>query len=140
MFEEYDKQKKQWFEVGRRKYKFTQRYANLQGDSTPHVVFQKLRKHYYDEQEKKLTDPNVIPRNIERNLSERVAYVLKAYQRFGPMCYNQYPAKDKEAAKVEVWGSLEDIHNSVHNFLGGDGHMSGTEISAFDPVFWLHHA
>ena len=36
------------------------------------------------------------------------------------------------------WGSLEDIHNAVHVLTGGtDGHMSSTDTSAFDPVFWL---
>lgn len=36
--------------------------------------------------------------------------------------------------------SLEAVHNVIHNMLGGDGHMSVLAISAFDPVFWLHHA
>lgn len=36
--------------------------------------------------------------------------------------------------------SVENIHNLVHNAVGGYGHMSDTATSAFDPVFWLHHA
>ncbi|KAK6580768.1 hypothetical protein PZA11_007004 [Diplocarpon coronariae] len=37
--------------------------------------------------------------------------------------------------------SLEDVHNSVHVAVGGNmGHMSELDYSAFDPVFWLHHA
>ncbi|EFW99188.1 tyrosinase central domain containing protein [Grosmannia clavigera kw1407] len=41
--------------------------------------------------------------------------------------------------------SLEQIHNSVHDFIGGNtnragrGHMSSVAVAAFDPVFWLHH-
>jgi tyrosinase len=35
--------------------------------------------------------------------------------------------------------SFENIHNLVHNALGGYGHMSDIAISAFDPIFWLHH-
>ncbi|KAI1090370.1 common central domain of tyrosinase-domain-containing protein [Rostrohypoxylon terebratum] len=51
--------------------------------------------------------------------------------------------------------NLEDIHNSVHNFVGrfffdregraddlklwGSGHMSNVPVAAFDPIFWLHH-
>ena len=36
------------------------------------------------------------------------------------------------------WGSLEDIHNAVHTLTGGSGgHMSSTDVAAFDPVFWL---
>jgi tyrosinase len=43
--------------------------------------------------------------------------------------------------KPEVWGSLEDTHNSVHDLTGGiGGHMGDPAVAAFDPIFWLHHA
>jgi tyrosinase len=35
--------------------------------------------------------------------------------------------------------SLEDIHNSIHDFVGGKGHMGSVPVAAFDPLFWLHH-
>lgn len=35
---------------------------------------------------------------------------------------------------------LETPHNSLHDVIGGDnGNMSDISISAFDPIFWLHH-
>jgi hypothetical protein len=35
---------------------------------------------------------------------------------------------------------LETPHNSIHDIIGGDGgNMSDIAISAFDPIFWLHH-
>ena len=35
---------------------------------------------------------------------------------------------------------LETPHNSLHNIIGGNGgNMSDISISAFDPLFWLHH-
>jgi hypothetical protein len=35
---------------------------------------------------------------------------------------------------------LETPHNSIHDIIGGDGgNMSDISISAFDPLFWLHH-
>lgn len=37
-------------------------------------------------------------------------------------------------------GSLEGLHNSYHNNIGGSGHMSEVAVAAFDPVFWMHHA
>lgn len=47
------------------------------------------------------------------------------------------------------FGSIEDIHNTVHRMVGGQGqdskgnprigHMKSVPISAFDPIFWLHH-
>ncbi|KAB2571190.1 Tyrosinase [Lasiodiplodia theobromae] len=41
--------------------------------------------------------------------------------------------------------SLEAIHNTVHNCIGGNtpmgiGHMEAPAVAAFDPVFWLHHS
>lgn len=33
---------------------------------------------------------------------------------------------------------LQDIHDSVHGWVGGD--MGSIATSAFDPVFWAHHA
>lgn len=42
--------------------------------------------------------------------------------------------------------SLEGLHGTIHNAVGGlqgqtaFGHMTITQLSAFDPVFWLHHA
>ncbi|KZT39467.1 Di-copper centre-containing protein [Sistotremastrum suecicum HHB10207 ss-3] len=42
--------------------------------------------------------------------------------------------------------SCEDIHNNIHNWVGGaglgnndGGHMCDIAVAAFDPIFWLHH-
>ena len=44
----------------------------------------------------------------------------------------------KEVKDATNFGSLEDIHNAVHTLVGGSGgHMSGINVSAFDPIFWL---
>lgn len=43
--------------------------------------------------------------------------------------------------KSSTMGSLEDLHGSIHVAVGGTmGHMSQLQYSAFDPIFWLHHA
>ena len=39
-----------------------------------------------------------------------------------------------------LYQSIENIHNLVHTLVGNGGHMSYIPYSAFDPVFWLHHA
>lgn len=74
-----------------------------------------------------------------RNISERVAYLINSYLLYGSMSNNAYePEKDNpKATRPGTWGSLEDIHNSIHVAVGG--HMGGTGTSAFDPIFWLHH-
>jgi tyrosinase len=35
--------------------------------------------------------------------------------------------------------NIEVIHGNIHNMVGGVGHMTWPETSAFDPIFWLHH-
>lgn len=78
-----------------------------------------------------------------KNLSERTAYILLAYKRYVSMSNNAY-VDDKDSSgrpvRPEVWGSLEDTHNSVHGLTGGGGHMGDPTVAAFDPIFWLHHA
>ncbi|KAK7900944.1 hypothetical protein LTR67_003229 [Exophiala xenobiotica] len=39
-----------------------------------------------------------------------------------------------------IVNNIENIHNSIHNSVGGYGHMQYPDFAAFDPVFWLHHA
>ena len=68
------------------------------------------------------------------------------YGNFASTCHDPSAAKDKP----EDFLSLEGVHNNVHNWIGGeginldtgahiDGHMTEPPISAFDPIFWLHH-
>ncbi|KAF9005143.1 tyrosinase [Cyathus striatus] len=35
--------------------------------------------------------------------------------------------------------SLEAIHDNIHGYVGGGGHMSDPAVAAFDPIFFLHH-
>jgi tyrosinase len=69
-----------------------------------------------------------------KNLTERVYWILTAYQNFDAMGCNAF---ERTLNNWENWGSFEDIHNSVHYYVGG--HMASIPVSAFDPVFWLHH-
>jgi tyrosinase len=36
--------------------------------------------------------------------------------------------------------NIENIHNNIHDSVGGIGHMTFIEVAAFDPLFYLHHA
>lgn len=49
--------------------------------------------------------------------------------------YNQVSNK----ANGGTIGNFETLHDGVHNVFGL-GHMGIVEVSAFDPVFWFHHA
>lgn len=35
--------------------------------------------------------------------------------------------------------SLEKIHDNIHVYTGGDGHMGDPNVAGFDPIFFLHH-
>ncbi|PSK46330.1 Tyrosinase [Elsinoe australis] len=36
--------------------------------------------------------------------------------------------------------SLESVHDAIHSITGSNGHMTYLDFSAFDPIFFLHHA
>jgi len=38
---------------------------------------------------------------------------------------------------VDFSGQLQDIHDAIHDWVGGD--MGVVASSAFDPIFWSHH-
>ena len=54
-------------------------------------------------------------------------------------CYKLF-STNKKFEDQPPHGSLEGLHNSYHNDVGGSGHMSQVPVAAFDPVFWMHHA
>jgi len=35
---------------------------------------------------------------------------------------------------------LESVHDNMHDYIGGAGHMGDADVAAFDPIFYLHHA
>ncbi|KAJ4303408.1 hypothetical protein N0V90_002301 [Kalmusia sp. IMI 367209] len=44
------------------------------------------------------------------------------------------------STKLMPGDSVESIHGTIHDTVGMDGTMTWLFYSAFDPVFWLHHA
>ncbi|SLM36604.1 Uncharacterised domain, di-copper centre [Lasallia pustulata] len=69
-----------------------------------------------------------------RNLRERVFYILSSYLRYGPFSNNAW-----NKGRPGIYGSLEGVHDTIHNKTGGEGHMGNVAYAAFDPIFWLHH-
>jgi tyrosinase len=60
--------------------------------------------------------------------------------------YNNYMNVSNEAwiasAGPGSYDSFESVHDQIHGTTGGPnyGDMSIIDVSAFDPVFWMHHA
>ncbi|KAH8725083.1 common central domain of tyrosinase-domain-containing protein [Phaeosphaeriaceae sp. PMI808] len=63
------------------------------------------------------------------NLRDMLYKLLTIYQPF-----NQVSNK----ANGGSIGNFETLHDGLHNVFGL-GHMGIVEVSAFDPIFWLHH-
>ncbi|KAF1964516.1 Di-copper centre-containing protein [Bimuria novae-zelandiae CBS 107.79] len=59
--------------------------------------------------------------------------ILSQYQTFTQVASAQ---TCDGTAKV---GTLENLHNAIHN-ANFPGHMSPSGVTAFDPMFWMHHA
>ncbi|KIW99304.1 uncharacterized protein Z519_00967 [Cladophialophora bantiana CBS 173.52] len=81
----------------------------------------------------------------EQNLTTRTAYVLFAYHAFPALRSNRMPqhTKGNIVDGAASWGRYEDAHNTNRNLtsgLGGSGgYIANVPVSAFDPIFWLHH-
>jgi len=54
--------------------------------------------------------------------------------------FSSHPVAYSKNNIVVDYIPLETPHNTLHDVIGGDGgNMSDITISAFDPIFWLHH-
>lgn len=64
----------------------------------------------------------------------------KVYQLFtDPSDYSTFSCMTANGVQNAA-NNIEVIHGNIHNSVGGEGHMTYPEVSAFDPIFWLHHA
>jgi hypothetical protein len=63
------------------------------------------------------------------------ALYASSYERF-----SSHPVSYTPSNIVSNYTPLETPHNTLHDVIGGDsGNMGEISISAFDPLFWLHH-
>lgn len=44
------------------------------------------------------------------------------------------------SAEIGSYNSIENLHNGIHQWVGGSGHMALIPWSSYDPLFWFHHA
>ncbi|KAG7292775.1 hypothetical protein NEMBOFW57_002817 [Staphylotrichum longicolle] len=69
------------------------------------------------------------------SLRSNVGLLLLSYTNFDAFSYNRWDPNTRPGE----FGSIEDVHNEIHDRTGGGGHMSSLEVSSYDPLFWLHH-
>jgi tyrosinase len=75
--------------------------------------------------------------NNASSLRQRL-YMLFTY-------YHDYTTFSNEAwidsnNNLNGYDSIESLHDQIHGLTGNGGHMTYIDYSAFDPLFWLHHA
>ncbi|KAK1700074.1 hypothetical protein BDP55DRAFT_645836 [Colletotrichum godetiae] len=102
-------------------------------DKTSRTIGNIDNKEVRAEMRKFFTEPE---RGIKGlNLAERLLFLLQSYTDFAAVSNNSELGSKKD--EFFHWGSIEDVHNAVHDYIGGN--MGFPAISAFDPIFWLHH-
>jgi tyrosinase len=73
------------------------------------------------------------------SLRDRVFALFSSKQSWG------YASTAAIGVRTDLSGSgvdsFESVHDAIHNTAGGEsgGHMYYLDVSAFDPLFWLHH-
>ncbi|KAI2638091.1 Di-copper centre-containing protein [Xylaria nigripes] len=93
-----------------------------------------------------LSDPNAISNNsyVAASFDSHLpSYQQRLYNLFSN--YPNYTHFSNEAWMIHnnnaTFDSLESLHDSVHTIGGGGwGHLAIIAYSAFDPLFFLHHA
>ena len=70
------------------------------------------------------------------SLANNVGLLLLSYKNFDAFSYSQWDPNTSPGQ----YGSLEDVHNRIHDVTGGRGrgHMSSLDVSSYDPLFWMH--
>jgi tyrosinase len=77
--------------------------------------------------------------NQRISLRDRVFALFSSKQSWG------YASTSQIGVRTDLSGSgtdsFESVHDAIHNTAGGEtgGHMYYLDMSAFDPLFWLHH-
>jgi tyrosinase len=77
--------------------------------------------------------------NMRVSLRDRVFALFSSKQSWGFASTSQIGVRtDLSGSGVD---SFESVHDAIHNAAGGEsgGHMYYLDMSAFDPIFWLHH-
>jgi tyrosinase len=69
------------------------------------------------------------------SLRSNVGLLLLSYTNFDAFSYNRWDTNTSPGD----FGSIEDVHNEIHDRTGGGGHMSSLDVSSYDPLFFFHH-
>lgn len=97
-------------------YHSTVRYPTASGQSQPEMANQRLQANA----------------QALHDLTYQLIADTSSYAPFADAAYSD--------ERGSSYNSIENMHNAIHSFVGGNGHMAIIPFASFDPIFWLHHA
>ena len=80
---------------------------------------------------------NVVAQRLDRSrdsLRQRLYNLITTYDDFRAFGSSAWAQSNNQDAD-----SLEGVHDTIHGLVGSGGQMSFPSLSAFDPIFFLHH-
>ncbi|CAM1503067.1 Fc.00g078430.m01.CDS01 [Cosmosporella sp. VM-42] len=69
-------------------------------------------------------------------IQQRLFILFSSYKDFNAFSNKGYAASQN----MSTWDSIEAVHDIIHIYGGLKGHMTYVPLSAFDPLFFMHHA
>ncbi|KAK6505603.1 hypothetical protein TWF481_007496 [Arthrobotrys musiformis] len=112
--------------------------AWIEGENNYQHVVPELEEHMWYENRDDDDNPIPIEKQYLKTLAEAMSrLILPGYlDEYETYSSAQFLDQSKPIENL----SIEDVHNNLHGWIGGIGHMSNIPTSAFDPIFWIHHA
>lgn len=102
--------------------------------------------YYYDNGVKTNVVRNGFLNPITRQEKNTIRFVIEEFNNcLYNVTYEDFSTKTVSTVKRNLISNtktppIESPHNTCHDVIGGDGgNMSNISVSAFDPLFWLHH-
>jgi hypothetical protein len=99
---------------------------------------------YYHGIKTRVRRNGIVQGNTRANRSQLKTIRRQLYNTLHAKTYEEFSSQlvfVGKSYKPYPYCPLETPHNSIHDLIGGEGgNMSYVDISAFDPLFWLHHA
>ena len=80
----------------------------------------------------------IVAQRLDRSrdsLRQRLYNLITTYDDFGAFGSNAWAESNNQDAD-----SLESVHDTIHGLVGSGGQMNFPSVSAFDPIFFLHHS
>ncbi|KAH7143850.1 hypothetical protein EDB81DRAFT_947876 [Dactylonectria macrodidyma] len=68
-------------------------------------------------------------------IQQRLFILFSSYKDFNTFGNKAWAASQN----LSTWDSIESIHDIIHIYGGLKGHMTYVPLSAFDPLFFIHH-